>query len=246
MESNLYINACGVGSPPTGNWYLSQEIELQRLYYIYGGTGQYTGSDGQMHDFHAGYLYLFPYNLRDHFASSETDPIRHLFFDFLSTPPVIASEPFCCPVSGHTTLEQALSLARQLITSEPTSHLHREPLRSYLLQLLLALIDEVQPIPYSSDATVCTTLDTIQNCYAQPLTVSKLAQEAGFEENYFIRRFRSVMGLTPYAYLRNYRLMQARRLLRTGASITETAASVGYESPAALSRALRSSRGYPG
>ena len=74
--------------------------------------------------------------------------------------------------------------------------------------------------------------------FAQPLTVAELAREAGFEENYFIRRFRAAMGQTPYAYLRNYRLMEARRLLEAGETLTRTAPRVGYETAAALSRAL--------
>lgn len=239
MDPELYINVCGIGSPPSGGWYLSKEVEVQRLYYIYGGTGQYTGGDGQMHQFQAGHLYLFPYNLRDHFVSSENDPIRHLYFDFLSTPPVIASEPFVLDSSGYHHLLEALNLAKNLVTDGGNKHLHKEPLRTNLLQLLLTLIDEIQPVPYSSDTTVCQTLATIQSQYAQPLTVTQLAQEAGFEENYFIRRFRSVMGLTPYAYLRNYRLMQARRLLNSGISMAAAASQVGYESAASLSRALR-------
>ena len=192
-----------------------------------------------MHDFKAGFLYLFPYNLRDHFVSSEDDPIRHLYFDFLSTPPVIASEPFVLDPSGCDNLLEALALAKQLVTGNGQRHLHKEPLRTHLLQLLLTLIDEIQPIPYSSDATVCQTLATVQSQYAQPLTVAQLAKDAGFEENYFIRRFRSVMGLTPYAYLRNYRLMQARRFLNSGATMAEAASRVGYETAASLSRALR-------
>ena len=239
MDPELYINVCGIGSPPSGGWYLSKDVEVQRLYYIYGGTGQYTGGDGQMHHFQAGHLYLFPYNLRDHFVSNEDDPIRHLYFDFLSTPPVIASEPFVLDSSGYHHLLEALNLAKNLVTDGGNKHLHKEPLRTHLLRLLLTLIDEIQPIPYSSDATVCQTLAAIQSQYARPLTVIQLAREAGFEGNYFIRRFRSVMGLTPYAYLRNYRLMQARRLLNTGVSMAAAASQVGYESAASLSRALR-------
>lgn len=239
MEISLYIDTCGLGSPSSANWYLSREIEVQRLYYILGGIGQYAISDGQMCPFRPGYLYLFPYNLRDHFVSSETDPIRHLYFDFLSTPPIVAAAPLCCPVPETSPLRQAISLAEQILLQSPGLHLVKEPLRTQLLQLILTLMDELYPIPYSADSAVCQTLHTIQTHYHEKLTVSGLALEAGFEENYFIRRFRSVMGLTPYAYLRNYRLMQARRLLSTGVSLTDAAALVGYETPASLSRALR-------
>ena len=47
------------------------------------------------------------------------------------------------------------------------------------------------------------------------------------------------MGTTPYAYLRAYRLIKATELIAGGMSIASAAAMVGYESPAALSRALK-------
>ncbi len=107
----LTVSTCGVGSPPKGNWYLSRDIEVQRLYYILGGTGSYTGGDGRSRPFRSGGLYLFPYNLRDRFWSDPDDPIRHLYFDFLSTPPVIAPEPLFCVPEQESDLAAALSRA---------------------------------------------------------------------------------------------------------------------------------------
>lgn len=229
----LTVSTCGVGSPPKGNWYLSRDIEVQRLYYILGGTGSYTGGDGRSRPFRSGGLYLFPYNLRDRFWSDPDDPIRHLYFDFLSTPPVIAPEPLFCVPEQESDLAAALTLAIRLAGPRP------EPaLSGSLLELLLRLTDAVMPLPLSRDRMICRTVETVRTRFAQPLTVAELAREAGFEENYFIRRFRATMGQTPYAYLRNYRLMEARRLLEAGETLTRTAPRVGYETAAALSRAL--------
>lgn len=242
MEQDLFINACGFGTPPSGKWYLARETEVQRLYYIRDGSGQYTSGNGQMRDFQSGWLYLFPYNLRDHFVSNRENPISHLYFDFLSAPPVIAPEPICVDTAAVPELRQAVLLAQQIVEKAPGMHFSEEPLRTQLLQLILTLMGRVHPIPYSADETVCQALATIQTQYGQKLTVTRLAQEAGFEESYFIRHFRTVMGQTPYTYLRNYRLMQARRLLSTGMSPAQAAEQVGYETTASLARALRNSR----
>lgn len=75
--------------------------------------------------------------------------------------------------------------------------------------------------------------------YAAPLRVSELAAEVHLEENYFIRRFRRVMGQTPYAYLHTYRLALARQALASGDTLTQAAEKVGYQDAASLSRALR-------
>jgi len=68
--------------------------------------------------------------------------------------------------------------------------------------------------------------------------VSDLSTRAGFEQNYFIRRFKNVMGVTPYAYLRSYRLLKARELMAGGCTVARAAELVGYENASSLSRAL--------
>jgi len=240
MEHDLYVDYCGVCSP-TENWHLSQDIEIQRLYYILGGTGGYCDDMCQKHYFHQGHLYLFPYNLRHRFFTDKTDPVRHLFFDFLSSPPIIAAEPLCICVDTDSQLSEALVLANRILRTHSKSTLAETRLSKHLLQLLLDLAHERTPLPFYTDPVICDSIKTIQSDYSKPITVRELASQAGFEENHFIRRFRNVMKQTPYAYLKNYRLIQARNLLAAGISVEDAAHKVGYESPSSLTRALRRS-----
>ena len=239
MEHQLYISYCGVGIPSSSQWHLNQQVEMQRLYYILGGSGGYYDQSGHLQSFDKGQIYLFPYNLYQQFVSDAQNPVRHLYFDFLSTPPVIAPATIKIDVSRNPELKSALELAIQILSVRPKSSLPESPLCTNLLQLLLSLIQERHPLPFHTDSVVCQCLETIQNNFSQPLTVSQLAADAGFEQNYFIRRFRNIMQQTPYAYLRNYRLIQARKLLQAGLSMSEVAVKVGFECPASLGRALR-------
>lgn len=243
MEYQLFLSYCGVGAPSSEKWFLSQTIEVQRLYYILGGRGGYTKGNGSTCAFQKGHIYLFPYNLRDCFYSDAADPVQHLFFDFLSTPPIISPDPIELCIDGNAELQDALILTCQIFRSRSRANLLESPLSKHLLQLLLTLINEVMPVNYHMDPVICRSLERIQRDYHKPLSVTMLAQEAGFEENYYIRRFRSVMQQTPYSYLKNFRLMQARRFLQSGLSMSDTAANVGYESAASLARALRHSSG---
>ena len=197
MEYHLFISYCGVGVPSSEEWYLTNRIEVQRLYYILGGKGSYTKSDGTVCPFQKGYIYLFPYNLRDCFHSDPTDPVQHLFFDFLSTPPIISPEPMEYSINGYAELQETLMLTCRIFRSRSRKRLLETPLSRNLLQLLLTLINEVNPVNYHMDPVVCQSLERIQRDYREPLTVTMLAQEAGFEENYYIRRFRGVMQQTP-------------------------------------------------
>ena len=108
-----------------------------------------------------------------------------------------------------------------------------------ILSTLLMTLSFEKEISFSDDTITVNALDTIRKKYMTPLSVSDLASEAGFDVHYFIRRFKQVMGMTPYAYLRSYRLIKAAELIGGGMSITRASEQDGYESPAALSRALK-------
>lgn len=67
--------------------------------------------------------------------------------------------------------------------------------------------------------------------FARPWTVEALAQAAGMSASAFHRHFRATTSLSPLQFLKNLRLIEARRLmLADGASASTAAYAVGYES----------------
>lgn len=77
--------------------------------------------------------------------------------------------------------------------------------------------------------------------YARPLDVAGLARSAFMSEAHFIRQFRETFGETPHRYLQRRRIERACALLRdTDKSVTEIAASVGFESFGTFSRTFAS------
>jgi len=252
---SLTIRYCGSEKAPA-DW--PQAISLQRLYYIKSGRGAYRMPGGQMVPFEPGKLYIFPLNLEDCFVTEAEDPIDHLYFDFLSTPPIIAPEPQIYEVKEGSFLQELLCMldrmcidlrlrygrkvlyARSRIDSEEVM-LSRQMMESLFHALLLQLA-MIRPIPFSDDAAIRDTLEQIRLHYAEPLNVGGLAEASGFDVSYFIRRFKSAMGMTPYAYLRSYRLMRAEELMADGMTAAEAAEAVGYENASSLRRALRGLR----
>jgi AraC-like DNA-binding protein len=74
---------------------------------------------------------------------------------------------------------------------------------------------------------------------AEPWTVASLAERVAMSRSAFSARFTSLMGKPPVEYLTEWRMQRARWLLRTTrAEMKEVASQVGYESPAAFSRAF--------
>ncbi|MDO5143956.1 MAG: AraC family transcriptional regulator [bacterium] len=58
-------------------------------------------------------------------------------------------------------------------------------------------------------------LGYIETHLEENITLSTLAKQTGYSENYLTRKFKQEMGITPIVYIRNQRLEQAALLLRT-------------------------------
>ncbi len=81
--------------------------------------------------------------------------------------------------------------------------------------------------------------DFIDSYHAAPITLADMAQVACLSRYHFVRHFRALHGLSPYAYLLRKRAAVARRLLARGDADRETVAQqCGFGSRFALARAL--------
>ena len=254
-EIQLKILTAGSCVVPKG-WQLSHYVKMQRLYYIKGGKGSMNDGSGVRIPFESGKIYIHPYNLVADYQSDPNDPLDHIYFDFLSTPPIISDTPIvydlppdstavllirsaerlCCDLSEKRSLNGSQAMIPTPLVSKNCAY---GQVFHGLLHTLLTILSLEKPIPFSNDMVVIHALETIRHDYMKPISVAGLAADVGFDAHHFIRRFKRVMGMTPYAYLRAYRLIKAQELIDSGMSITAASACVGYESAAALSRALK-------
>ena len=83
-------------------------------------------------------------------------------------------------------------------------------------------------------------VETIRKHYQQELCLADLLAEAHMSKSYFLRLFRRYMGTTPYNYLVNFRITQAKELLvLTDHSVGEIAQKVALGMPATFPPALQ-------
>ncbi len=72
-------------------------------------------------------------------------------------------------------------------------------------------------------------LDIIHHKYSTSLSIENMIEKIPLSKYYFIRIFKRIMGVTPYSYLTNYRINQAKKLLRsTDFSVAEIAQRCGF------------------
>ncbi len=81
--------------------------------------------------------------------------------------------------------------------------------------------------------------DYIDTCHAEPIGLQDMAAVACLSRYHFVRHFRELHGITPYAYLLRKRARVARRLLGAGEHDRERVALLcGFANRFALARAL--------
>lgn len=83
-------------------------------------------------------------------------------------------------------------------------------------------------------------LEKIEAEYHRDLRLAELAHESGYSRAHFLRMFASAMGVTPHAYVREFRLSKAcEKLQSVTASITDIALACGFSSHSHLTHLFR-------
>ena len=261
----LLIDRAAKGLAPP-DWWQRNDKNIQRLFYIKSGKGWIINESGAKTPFIPGKVYVFPGNFKHNFMTGKTNRIDHIYFDFFSTPPIVAMSPIIYDVPPGGALESLLKTFDTLLPDRLPSGNRFDGFRTHngiprdfseiadaphgsedefkqliysLLEAALTLLSYERELPFSDDKAINAALEKIHNEFGAELSVAGLAADAGFEVNYFIRRFRKVVGITPYSYLRRYRLAKARALYSSGLTLAEVAEMVGYDDPSSLSRALK-------
>lgn len=95
-----------------------------------------------------------------------------------------------------------------------------------------------------ADPQLAKALEALHQDCQYDWTIAELARVAGMSRARFAERFRRLVGQAPIAYLTNWRLITARRLLRESDLSTEDiAARCGYSSLPAFTRRYKTAFG---
>lgn len=98
----------------------------------------------------------------------------------------------------------------------------------------------------SNASAIARAIGHIRGDVSSPIAIPDLARQVGMSASAFHTHFKKITSTTPLQYQKELRLLEARRLLRTGgASVTTAALDVGYESPSQFSREYARKFGVP-
>lgn len=98
----------------------------------------------------------------------------------------------------------------------------------------------------SHASAIARAMGHIRGDVRSPIVIPELARRVGMSASSFHKHFRTITSTTPLQYQKELRLLEARRLLRTGGTSVSTAAyQVGYESSSQFSREYARKFGVP-
>ncbi len=102
-------------------------------------------------------------------------------------------------------------------------------------------------IRHDSDASaIARAIGHIREDIRTPIAIPELARRVGMSVSSFHKHFKTITSTTPLQYQKELRLLEARRLLKSGGtSVTSVAFDVGYESPSQFSREYARKFGVP-
>jgi AraC-like DNA-binding protein len=100
------------------------------------------------------------------------------------------------------------------------------------------------PKEVGKDRSLRRAEEFIRKHYTRPLSLARVAREAGFSRTYFSELFRAKMGTTFESFLAQLRILRARQLLsRTPLTVGRVAQLSGFKTPEYLSRAFKRATG---
>lgn len=220
-------------------WVIHAVPRPYRLYYIKGGTAHFV-TDKKEFPLLKDHFYLFPSSLPFTVYQNPDDRLDHMYFDFIMSPPVVASEPVMSPLDAHPLFPEYLNLMEKVVMScKQTKESDAYNIVSGLLDAFLRLYLTVNTVNSSLDNAILKSVEYIESHFNENIVIKDLASSLFFNEDYFIRKFKQNMGMTPYAYLSKLRLNIAVVLIAQGASLAEAAAATGYQYPSSLCHALK-------
>lgn len=123
--------------------------------------------------------------------------------------------------------------------------------RSLLSELWLLFIEEIReqeekgiPVKLVNQERMQTMMAFIRQHYAEKISLEEIAASAQVSKRECLRCFRQVMQKTPFAYLMEYRIEAAEKLLdTTDKPITEIALENGFSSSAYFGKVYKELRG---
>ena len=209
--------------------------ESYLLFYTLSGSGLIEQND-QLVELPAGSALLLNCRTPQSYCTAPGQDHWHHYWVHLDGAGVAAMEPLLLPDKKLTPvqltgvrMQELFELVLEQMELGTVDSMVQTGLALHEMLALCAQSLFAQAEMTTNRQLILQAAETLRKNYRQELSLADLLSSAHMSKSYFLRLFRRYMGTTPYNYLVNFRITQAKELLvLTDHSISEIAQEAGF------------------
>lgn len=207
-----------------------------RIYYVIDGDAWYTEDDRRV-KMQRHHLYIFPSQTRRYGIEHDPDNPLHVLWCHFEMFPDFQNDVIDLDVYSDGELLPLIALWRRFAQiPQPGNEVY------HILMLILYRLERKGELKHA-DSPFAGIERYVYDHLRDNLTVEMLAEHYGYTRSHFSRLFHETVHLSPGEYLRVMRMSRASNLLRSGMSIGEVCAELGYTDRKVFSRAFSTYHG---
>jgi len=228
-----------INREPLGSWWNRPLPGIHWRLYRHSSPGAaLILPDGARREMLPGFLYLIP-PYRKIEGRCEGNP-EQLFIHFILNSCFVPPEVSLLSVEADRTLEELTGELEALLKRENPSESKAQLLAISIVSLALNRLPPGVLRFAEGDSRISRACRDLRENPGYSWSNSELAERYGLSADAFTRRFREIVGITPYHYLQTIRYALAAQLLEsTDLSIGEICGRIGVNDPFHFSREFK-------
>ena len=247
----MAVKILALGHGVTKNWH-NKKVSLVNSWHFANNSEGFIDYNGKKIRVEKGDVYILPYTV-DYKLSQSEKLYNHSYLCFIDLNSMCFNEIVIIKKDDSLLYKTALYI-KELI--ESISPLHHEGF--YALMDFTDNLPEIKLIENLieyfilnifindkriKDKAVSEALLYIHKHYTEKITIDDIASRVFLNKNYFIKKFRDIIGMTPYEYITELRIGTVKTLSQSGLSVIEASERAGFSTTASYYRAVKNSKG---
>lgn len=214
---------------------IGSEAYFYKLYYCIGGKAVYRCEDSIV-DFLPGNLYIIKENTKYKIVAAQGYDFDVLWFH------VDLHLPLIRPLIQIEILKN--SAEKHLLDALQSAMITNKDMLPQIIEPLTEIIISNNDLFEIVDRPIVAAAQYITRNYTKNITNENIAKRLGYNKNYFIKKFKDTLDVSPHQYLIKVKMTYAKKYLIEQQSVRQASIIVGYTDPNAFSRDFKKYYGY--
>jgi AraC-like DNA-binding protein len=147
---------------------------------------------------------------------------------------------FTNPIIDNLLLRNQFAYTHKILETSDCALEKSSYLTLFLKQLLKHVATERLGYYHQiNPAKIKLVMEYLRSSYNSNISLEDLSEITQTNPFVLMRNFRKSLGVTPHEYLQNYRIIQAKKLISTGISLTDVALLCGFSDQSHLTRIFK-------